>query len=151
MKRGSIDRRIPDQRRVIAPKGNGAPAERARGGIPMFHDIGEVVLSPNTVTNVFHYRFPTTGRLREVSARILSAADIGHVIVEVLIDGEPKYAFPITNFTGVVKLPGIIPVDEKTLVSVQISRGNGNSDVKAQMDIAYLFQEVSRAQLPPES
>lgn len=144
-RRGSIPRRVPDPSR-IPPRSQPEPdAEQrivAKGGIPMFHDAGQITLGPGQTVTAFFYRFPSSGIVRMGSLRVRDMSDGVALIISIVLDGEEVSRTPWDAKRPILHFPETLPLDETMSLSVQLQRVGGESNGTVDVDLAYFFQET---------
>lgn len=153
--RGNLPRRQPDPKRKPVPQQAQVEGvqqrQRAQGGVPMFHEVEQVELRPNSTVTAFGYRFPTSGVVRMASLRIKNKPKAMLLFISILLDGTVLSRVPWDDMRPLLHFPESLTVDETMSLSIQIERLGGDSVATADVDIAYLFQETARAAVQPDA
>lgn len=145
-RRGSIQRRRPDPKRITErsqPEVDRPP--RAKGGVPMFHDSGTLTIPPDGTVTAFHYRFPRRGLVHSASLRIMGLPKNESIIVGIVLNGDEISRIPWDHAKDILHLAEALAVDESMPLSVNLHRTGGEGNANADVDIAYLYQEVNSA------
>lgn len=111
----------------------------------MYHELGEIEIQPNASVGVFSYRFPSKGRVREASIRLLGVPLGVELHVVATANGEEIFDAAWDLGKPLLKIPDNLNVDEYTYLAVSLSRKGGADPITISADIAFLFQEHRRA------
>lgn len=113
----------------------------------MFHDVGKITIPPDGVVSMFSFRFPCKGMVWEASIRLLGVPLNSGLSVVATANGEQIFKGLWPDGYPLLKMPDKMQVDDKTFLSIQLSREGGEEDIVVNADLAYLFQEHARAEV----
>ena len=118
--------------------------------VPMFEDLGTVVVPSNGRAKAFEKRFPCLGEVSMPSIRLKGVPEGAEITIVLSLNGEDIGSHKAFNLEKTIKGFPKFPVDEESVVQVWLERTGQESPVNVDADIAYLFQEKLRATVPIE-